>query len=77
MSPGVGQGGSGPGGMRFGVTLQTGGGFNIWLLWEVIPQAIGLLGGSVVPLDNKGPPTIFFLPAIAAKPLRNNPEVAY
>ena len=49
--------------MRFEVMLPNGAGFDIRLLWEVTPQAIGRLGGLVVPLDNKGPPTVFFTAA--------------
>lgn len=57
-------------------TLDTTVIFDNRFVWEVILQAIGLLGGSVVPFENKGPPT-YFLPAIAAKPLRNDAEVAH
>ena len=45
------------------MTLPNGAGFDFRLLWEVTPQAIGRLGGLVVPLDNKGPPTVFFTAA--------------
>ena len=49
--------------MGFEVTLPNGAGFDIRLLWEVTPQAIGRLGGLVVLLDNKGPPTVLFTAA--------------
>lgn len=62
--------------MRVEATLDAVLIFDIQLLWEVIPQAIGLLGGLVAPLVTKGPPNSPFT-AIAAKPLRSDAEVAY